>query len=68
MAGRTAAAGAECLRQIRDRKLYKSETAHLGSEGVNLDGEVIPLTQENSQRIAAAVLALRRPACECTAP
>jgi uncharacterized tellurite resistance protein B-like protein len=110
MAGRTAAADAECLRQIRDQKLYKSETSswaefceryigtsrthvdsvirhleqfgqqffeltqftrippeayraiasHVTAEGVHLDGEVIPLKQENSLRIAGAVLELRK--------
>jgi hypothetical protein len=110
MAGRTAAADAECLRQIRDQKLYKSETSswaefceryigtsrthvdnvirhldqfgapffeltqftrippeayraiasHVTAEGVHLDGELIPLTQENSLRIAGAVVELRK--------
>jgi hypothetical protein len=110
MAGRTADADAECLRQIRDQKLYKSETSswaefceryigtsrthvdsvirhleqfgpqffeltqftrippeayraiasHVTAEGVHLDGEVIPLRQENSLRIAGAVVELRK--------
>jgi hypothetical protein len=110
MAGRTAAADAECLRQIRDQKLYKSETSswaefceryigtsrthvdsvirhldqfgpqffeltqftrippeayraiasHVTAEGVHLDGELIPLKQENSLRIAGAVVELRK--------
>jgi hypothetical protein len=110
MAGRTGAADAECLRQIRDQKLYKSETSnwtefceryigtsrthvdsvirhldqfgpqffeltqftrippevyraiasHVTAEGVHLDGDVIPLKQENSLRIAGAVAELRK--------
>jgi len=110
VAGKASASDIECLRQIRDQKLYKSRTAnwsdfcdeyvgaskshvdseiryllkygpqyfelakitriprdayraiadHVTSNGVELDGEVIPLVTENSQRLAAAVAALRR--------
>lgn len=110
MAGKTAAADAECLRQIRDRKLYKSKspnwdefcTRHIGAsranvnrviryleefgpeffelsqltrippeayrgiaphvskDGLHLDGEVIAIVQENSERVSQAVAELRK--------
>jgi hypothetical protein len=110
MSGKTAAAEAECLRQIRDRKLYKSKspnwddfcTRYIGAsranvnrviryleefgpeffelsqltrippdayrgiapyvskDGLHLDGEVIAIVQENSQRVSQAVAELRK--------
>jgi hypothetical protein len=110
VAGKASAADVECLRQIRDRKLYKAKTANWGdfcaqyvgaskshidseiryllqygpqyfelaqitrisadayraiapqvtSRGLELDGEVIPLVDENSQRLAAGVAELRK--------
>ena len=110
VAGRCSAADVECLRRIRDEKLYRGLarnwdvfcTAHLGTsrrniersigyleefgpqyftvaqmthigageyraiaahvteEGVRLDGDVIALLPENSDRVAAAVGELRR--------
>src|SRR5260370_3485932 len=109
VAGKASASDVECLRQIRDQKLYLVRTPdwaafctqYLGaskshvngeirclvnygpqyfelaqitrippgayraiadrvtSQGVELDGEVIPLVTENSQRLAAAVTELR---------
>ncbi|PWU09910.1 MAG: hypothetical protein C5B51_05295 [Terriglobia bacterium] len=116
MAGKATAADAECLRQIRDRRLYRSKTAkwsdfcaqyigaskthvdrmirhleefgpqffqlseltrippeayraiaqHVTEEGVHFDGQPIPLTQENSEKIAAAVAELRKRATSPT--
>lgn len=110
MAGKTAAADAECLRQIRDRKLYKSKSPswdefcaryigasrtnvnrviryleefgpeffelsqltrippevyrgiaqHVNKDGLHLDGEVIAIVQENSERVSQAVAELRK--------
>jgi hypothetical protein len=110
MSGKSAAADIQCLRHIRDRKLYRSEVAtwkefctrYVGAskpqvdrqiqyleefgtqffeltaltrisaetyraiaaevrpEGLHLDGDVIPLSPENSQRISSAVAELRR--------
>jgi len=110
MAGKSVAADAECLRQIRDRRLYKNKTStwaefcsryigaskphvdrmirhleefgpqffqlseftripletyraiapHVTEDGLQFEGERIPLTQENSEKIAAAVAELRK--------
>jgi hypothetical protein len=110
IAGKTAAADAECLRQIRDRKLYKSKSPnwddfcaryigasrtnvnrairyleefgpeffelsqltrippeayrgiaqYVGKDGLHLDGEVIAIVQENSERVSQAVAELRK--------
>jgi hypothetical protein len=110
ISGKTAAADAECLRQIRDRKLYKSKSPnwddfcarfigasrtyvnrairyleefgpeffelsqltrippeayrgiapYVSKEGLHLDGEVIAIVQENSQRVSQAVAELRK--------
>jgi hypothetical protein len=110
MSGKTAAAEAECLRQIRDRKLYKAKSPswddfcarHIGAsranvnrviryleefgpeffelsqltrippeayraiapyvskDGLHLDGEVIAIVQENSERVSQAVAELRK--------
>jgi hypothetical protein len=110
MAGKASAADAECLRRIRDDKLYLAKAAswsdfctqYLGSsrtsvnrfvhyleefgpdffhltqltriapeayrtiaaqvkpEGLELDGEIIPLTPQNVDRVSAAVAELRR--------
>jgi hypothetical protein len=110
MAGKSAAADAECLRQIRDRKLYKNKSPnwdefctryigasranvnrvirnleefgpeffelsqltrippeayrgiapYVGKDGLHLDGEVIAIVQENSQRVSGAVAELRK--------
>jgi len=116
MAGKARAAEVECIRKIRDEKLYLAKSpdwatfcqcflgaskSHVNSEiryleifwpqyfelgrithvppdvfraikenvtlqGVNLDGELIPLSTENSQRLSAAVAELRRRAEEET--
>jgi hypothetical protein len=110
MSAKASAADVECLRQIRDQKLYKCKTTDFGEfcnqyvgaskaqvnrligylekygppffavtqltripaaayeaisssvteAGVALDGETIPLSQENSERISAAVAELRK--------
>jgi len=110
MAGRASAADAECLRRIRDDKLYLSKTAnwndfcakYLGAskthvnriihyleefgpeyfhlteltrispeayraiatavkpEGLDFDGEMIPLLPQNAQRVSEAVTELRK--------
>jgi len=110
MAGRASAADAECLRRIRDNKLYSSKAAnwdefcaqylgasrthvnriiryleefgpeffhltqltrisaetyraiasHVKPDGIELDGEKIPLEPENAQRVSAAVTQLRK--------
>jgi hypothetical protein len=110
MSGKSGAADAECLRRIRDEKLYKGRTTNwsefcaryvgasktqvnlmirhleefgpqffelsaltritpamyraiagqVTAQGLLLDGETIPLSQENSERISEAVSVLRR--------
>jgi hypothetical protein len=110
MSGKTAAAEAECLRQIRDRKLYKHKSPswddfcaryigasrtnvnrviryleefgseffelsqltrippeayrgiapYVSKDGLHLDGEVIAIVQENSERVSRAVAELRK--------
>ena len=110
MAGKATAADVECLRAIRDRRLYKARSerwdefcaAHIGAsktqvdrqiryleefgpqffeltnvarispetyrliapkvtaKGIRLDDQTIPINQENSARVAAAVGELRR--------
>ena len=110
MAGKSMAADAECLRQIRDQRLYKNKTStwaefctryigaskphvdrmirhleefgpqffqlseltripldayraiapHVTEDGVQFEGERIALTQENSEKVAAAVAELRK--------
>jgi hypothetical protein len=57
MAGRTAAADAECLRQIRDQKLYKSETSswaefcerYIGTSRTHVDNVIRHLDQFGAQ-------------------
>ena len=114
VAAKATAADVDCLRQIRDRKLYLAKTPtwgefcneflgaskshvnseiryllkygpqyfelakitrippgayaaigpHVTSRGLELDGEVIPLVVENSQRLVAGVAGLLKRACK----
>ena len=65
MAGKAAAADVDCLRQIRDTRMYKSKcfdaiAPHLTDEGLTLDGETFALHADNSRQVAAAVAELRK--------
>ena len=58
MAGKAAAADVDCLRQIRDTRMYKSKcfdaiAPHLTDEGLTLDGETFALHADNSRQVAA---------------